>query len=419
MGKKKVKNKRKAELRIIFFIILVAAVLFIISTYAWFSTQRNVSITNLSGTVEVAEGLEISLDALNWANEIVLSEDVTIINSAYEGHRNVSPVEMLPVSTLGLLSSNKEKDLKMIRGKVTNSIELSEIVAMDEALALDHDQSKHNSEAARYPGYFAFDIFLKNSSKQYDVDDPLQLNYDSALKIIEGGNDTVGLQNTVRVALAKYGTGATTGEKYADNTPIRSGVANVMADQATILKVTGAAATGADDVYLSDVTMWEPNSSDHVEYIVNNNNKITWSSTNATKYNKTLANGKVGFDLTTQIPTFALKESTLVGDVEIPNIYLWDGTQTHLQEQVVLQTTKTSTTDYSIAEGVQNLFSASDKDVPFSIAPNSVIRLRVYVWLEGQDVDCINYASHGGGVTLDLGLVKGSKVGSHETTVQD
>ena len=78
MGKKSTKNKRKSELRIIFFIILVAAAMFIISTYAWFSTQRNVSITNLSGTVEVAEGLEISLNAKEWFNEIVLNDEVTI-----------------------------------------------------------------------------------------------------------------------------------------------------------------------------------------------------------------------------------------------------------------------------------------------------------------------------------------------------
>ena len=32
--------------------------------------------------------------------------------------------------------------------------------------------------------------------------------------------------------------------------------------------------------------------------------------------------------------------------------------------------------------------------------------MRMYVWLEGQDVDCINYASLGGGLTIDVGLSK-------------
>jgi len=51
MGRKKADKKKRNEFKIIFFIILVAAVLFIVSTYAWFSTQRNVSITNLGGIV--------------------------------------------------------------------------------------------------------------------------------------------------------------------------------------------------------------------------------------------------------------------------------------------------------------------------------------------------------------------------------
>lgn len=435
MGKKKVKNKRKSELRIIFFIILVAAALFIISTYAWFSTQRNVSITNLSGLVEVAEGLEISLDAKNWSNEIVLGEDMNIIDNAYEGHRNISPKEMLPVSTLGkVVNTTSQKDLKMIRGKVTNSKELSEIVYMDETLAKDPDSSKHNSDNVKYPGYFAFDIFLKNSSKQYDTDDALQLNYDSSLQIISTGNDDVGLQNTVRVALAKYGTGAVTSGEGSN--VVRSGVADVMAGQADILSKTGAV-EGGDAVYITDVAMWEPNSNDHVEYIVTNNNMITWSASEGPKYGTYSEDrGKYLFNQTTKMPTYALTDDAI--DSEIKDIYWWDVDTSYkldadsdttysnsglMEKQMVLQTTKTSEDDYTISEGVQNLFSTmnstEEKKSPFTIAPNSIIRLRVYVWLEGQDVDCINYASHGGGVTLNLGLVKGSTEGTHEDAVTE
>lgn len=429
MGKKKTKNKRNRELKIIFFIILVAAALFIISTYAWFTTQKNVSITNLTGTVEVAEGLEISLDAKTWANEIVLGEDMNIIDNAYEGHRNISPKEMLPVSTLGILkNTTSQKDLKMIRGKVTNSKELSEIVYMDETLASEKDSSKHDSSKATYPGYFAFDIFLKNSSKQYDKDDDLQLNYDSSLTIMENGNESVGLQNTVRVALAKYGTGAITSGEGASAK--RSGVADVIAEQEEILKKTGAATEGADDVYLTDVTIWEPNSSDHVDYIVTNNNIITWSSTEGPKYGTySEAKKKYLFKSDTQMPTYALTEKTVDDDdVEIKDIYWWDTATTYtvdgdkashsnsglLQKQMTVQTKKRSNTDYRV-EGVKNLYSTTstdEKKTAFSIAPNSIIRLRIYVWLEGQDIDCINYASHGGGVTLNLGLVKGSTEGS-------
>lgn len=388
--KKSVKNKKKSEMNSMFFIILLALVIFIISTYAWFSTQKNVSITNLTGTVEVAEGLEISLDAENWSNGLVLGEEegqLSIIDDAYSGHKNISPSEMLPVSTLGLVSGS-QTDLKMLRGKITNSIELSDIKQMVE--------TDDNPASSTYPGYFAFDVFLKNSSKQEGLDDVLQLNYDSSLEILEAEKSSTGLQNTARVAFAKY-----------------NGTSDVMADQATILKETAGIGVGASPVYITDVAIWEPNSGDHVDYIVQNNNKITWSSSDASKYaTKVLANGKKGFDLTTQMPTYALKD-TAVGST-IADIYKWDGTESNLQKQNVLQTNKTSTEDYTIKEGVQNLVSTTDGTTTFGITPNAISRIRIYLWLEGQDVDCINYASHGGGVKVNIGIVKGSEIGTTE-----
>ena len=374
MGRSK-KNKKKSEMNAMFFIILLALVIFIISTYAWFSTQRNVSITNLNGTVEVAEGLEISLDAQNWSNGLVLGEEegqLDIIDDAYAGNKNLKPSEMLPVSTLGQVSG-QQKDLQMLRGKITNSIQLSDIKAMVE--------TESNPDSDTFPGYFAFDVFLKNSSKQDDLDDVLQLNYDSSLEIMETDKSSTGLQNTARVAFAKY-----------------NGTSDVMADQATILKETAGIGVGAGTSYITDVAIWEPNSNDHVDYIVQNNNKITGAG--------------ASFNATTQMDTYALK-STSIGQT-IADIYKWDGTESYLAKQNVLQTTKTSTEDYSIAEGVQNLVSTTDGSTTFGIAPNAICRIRIYLWLEGQDVDCINYASHGGGIKVNIGLVKGSEEGSHE-----
>ena len=41
----------------------------------------------------------------------------------------------------------------------------------------------------------------------------------------------------------------------------------------------------------------------------------------------------------------------------------------------------------------------------------SVCKVRMYVWLEGQDVDTLNEASHGGGIYLDIGLLKDGEPG--------
>ncbi len=390
-GKSK-RNKRKSEMNAMFFIILLAAVMFIISTYAWFSTQKNVSITNLQGTVQVAEGLEISLDAKNWSNGIVLGTEegqLSIMDNAYVGHHNISPSEMLPVSTLGLVSGSMT-DLKMLRGKITNSTMLENITETKESVT--------EPTSLEYPGYFAFDVFLKNDSKDTSHDDILQLNYDSSLELLDSSKTTTGLQNTARVAFAKY-----------------SGTSDTIADQDTILKETAGTGVGAATVNITDVAIWEPNSNTHVDYIVENNNKVTWSVADASAYaTKLLKDGKKGFDTNTQLPTYALKDSS-VGNT-INDIYKWDGSESQIAKQYTLQTKLTAkestSVDYALEDGVQNLVSAKDGTTEFGISPSRISRIRIYVWLEGQDVDCINWASHGGGIKVNIGLVKGSTVGS-------
>ena len=65
-------NQRNSRKRLNSLILLVAftAVMLIVSTYAWFSTQRNVTLSGLKGAVKVAEGLQVSLDAKHWVNAI-------------------------------------------------------------------------------------------------------------------------------------------------------------------------------------------------------------------------------------------------------------------------------------------------------------------------------------------------------------
>ncbi len=56
---------RKRRIRVAFTKMSLMAMLLIFSTYAWFTTQKDITISNLRGTVEVAENMEISLDAKN------------------------------------------------------------------------------------------------------------------------------------------------------------------------------------------------------------------------------------------------------------------------------------------------------------------------------------------------------------------
>jgi hypothetical protein len=119
------------------------------------------------------------------------------------------------------------------------------------------------------------------------------------------------------------------------------------------------------------------------------------------------------------VDTYALTyESMSTGS--IANVY--DITSQGLGLQRTFKTEKTSADDYRI-----NTTATSGKPIniksiqlddggvnqkDFIIGSNKVSRIRVYVWLEGQDVDCINLASQGGGIELDLGLTKDDEIGN-------
>ena len=66
-------NKKEVIIRSIFIIIFF--LLLIMTTYAWFSSQKDITIGNLRGSVEVSESMEVSLDAKTWYHKIDLSKE--------------------------------------------------------------------------------------------------------------------------------------------------------------------------------------------------------------------------------------------------------------------------------------------------------------------------------------------------------
>ena len=54
----------------------------------------------------------------------------------------------------------------------------------------------------------------------------------------------------------------------------------------------------------------------------------------------------------------------------------------------------------------EKLLSGSDRNEIFYLAPNSITKIRVYIWLEGQDVDNFDFASLGEKITVVFGFTK-------------
>lgn len=413
------KESRK-RLQSLILLTAFTCVLLIVSTYAWFTVQKDVNVSNIRARVEVAEGLQISLDALNWTQVLDLGseqEPATADTKAslvtptgadaasykyipYANHRNHVPEELLPVSTSGeelaLVGSktddNAGTELGMFVGKYegNDSKKLSTVERADETSTTVSDND--------YAGYFAFDIFLKNSSKTGVDKDVLQLNSDSSAwvlpagdgitvnrsgtDVVYNGNDASGLQNTIRIAFARYGAGETvlplntTTQLYANN------VVSADAPQTIALPKTTQA--------IDAVSIWEPNHDTHTTTIQSNIGPYFGGSLPADPFF-----------------TKTLKE----GITTLNNVFDW-GTGSPLGQPMTVQTTSYAADPGVIDEGVTNLTDIDGND--FTLAANSITRLRVYVYLEGQDPDCDNSASRGGGIEVNLGLTKGESEGTFD-----
>ena len=431
MEENKQKNSRR-RLNSLILLVAFTAIMLIVSTYAWFSTQKNVSIANLNGTVKVAEGLEVSLNAKDWSQEIDFSQytDQKTLKKLYGTvDHNIIPTELLPVSTTAVdavadaeKQKKGEKEITFYRGTNEDNIKLKagSIKAVNnDATKIDADSEDKVTVSANpdtYPGYYAIDLFLRNSSRLGQDEtvgsdtavETLQLNADSYVSVISGGNSSTGLQNTPRVALALYSgygaVGAASGQTETDY-------------QQSILSAT-TQGTGA---LIKDVAIWEPNANAHVDYIVNSKfyNGIKWKDADVNGYLSDTTNKK--FKTNERIPTYALTadSATATANADMANLYDWSGENASLQKQITLQTDSTQSFKTGVVKDLISVKTpetalyttgATGSTVKFQIYKNTVVRLRMYIWLEGQDPDCVNYASHGGGVEVDLGLIKGAEV---------
>ena len=391
------KNQKDSRKRLNALILLVAftAILLIVSTYAWFSTQRNVTLTGLKGKVNVAEGLQVSLDGFHFVNSINFDDfDQTSDPAAWtvkdtatttyldagktfqapaDGVTNVVPTEYLPVSTTGGTSEGiGSSGLKMYSGTFTNSEGLKSIAIAPETSA---------------SGYYAFDLYLKNISASTVTSDKLQLD---AMSTITGTNANFGIQNTARIAFALY---ENSGEEMSTNNAFDTGA-----------PIIAGTSTGKN---ITDVAIWEPHSTKHVANIVQNT-LIKFSTTDITKYgltsNATQA-GRKKIQDDQALPTYALTTASATAGT-IADVYDWDTPSAGLTIQ------NTTTTDETDRDASIDLKSTKDGTTPIEIIANQYQKLRVYVWIEGQDPDCVNYASMGGGLTLDIGLSKPEKTTS-------
>ena len=339
----------KKRLNNLLLILLLTAVLLVMSTYAWFTANRTVNIDALDVRVSTSSGLQISTNGEDWKT-VIDKDDIVNAHQKYTAANNQVPAIMAPVSTDGTLRADTGHtgEMKMFYGIINTDLDASHSTygkyMLTSQLQTDRpsnevtDEELTNNEYAK--GYYiAFDVFLRD-------DLPSQNLYMSGSVVeekLDPSADPKQLENAARVAIVK-----------GDNT----------ANSDNVTAVRGLTTNGGT------VMIWEPNYDTHSTHGIDN----------AALYGRT-------------------------GVLQVNNAQLpYDGVSQSFTTGVELYGAANASTNPTLFATVTPTWATKKADLPSLAMPDStkvsgnalsagVTRYRIYMWVEGQDVDCENYAS--------------------------
>ena len=332
--KKKKQNKKQRKVLLLLFLMIGTAVIFGTATYAWFTSNKTVSVDPIDVNVTTSSGLQISADATTWKS-VLSVDDIKNASLTYGNAVNQIPTELQPISTVGDIESDK---MKMFLGTVTADEDSGNFIL---ASTPSVEQNRSNGG-----DFVAFDIFLRTETDNTQI----ALTADSG--VVTKENSVDGIKNASRVAFITLGNAA------ASETP------------GTLQAITGG----------TNKIIWEPNSDVHTAYGVANASEI-----------------------------YGIKDLTAAeGNDVVP----YEGVKAEFDKElgITLQQAKAAGTNN---EGTnENYFAKVDPDIKTNAKmaqtnlmqlSRGVTKIRIYMWVEGQDVDCENNAS-GGNIEFNLGF---------------
>ena len=320
------KRKKSKKIFIAILMILFTGVILTASTYAWFTANKTVTVSQIDVNVTTSEGLQISADAVNWKT-VISNDDITGVT--YSGNKNQLPKEtatIKPTSTIGEIDT-ATGFMKMFVGTVESNDAGNYILTA---------QQSTETKSTTSGDFVVFDLFFQTNA---------------AATIYLTSNSTVG------------SVGAATGIQNASRVGfVVQGHAAAGTDAATIRALKSDGTVPA--------VIWEPNNDVHTAAAVKHAADVYQISTQQAGAPKLAYKGvKKDINKTANIPLNSA-ETEYFADVK-PNI---------------------STTVAGIPkEKYERVFDLEA----------GVTKVRIYMWVEGQDVDCEDNAS-GGSVAYNL-----------------
>ena len=376
MAKKK-ENKKK-RLKALLLLLFLTVLLLSTSTYAWFTANRSVSINPINVQIATAAGLQISTDAANWKT-VITNDDINNGYSYQSSGNTVTDINMLPynlepVSTAG---GNTGGLLDFFKGTVAGDTNNNGVMSLTTGARITESKYVYNAQnPGTQPNFVAFDIFLKVEAEENQSTVPIYLDRGSGVTTT-ADHTGKGLQYASRYAFVVYDTNDTTDSLATQILPNRT------VDSTKVVEPNYDGHTSTGVLHASQnygiTTTAAASGVAAVDYVgvkaqIPANSPIALINTNP--HPITVNNS----------PSTYTPSSTYFGSIS--NL---------IKTNVAYSTTTDATYSYDGKTGSDpNLVNI------FTLDPG-ITKIRVYMWVEGQDVDCENSAS-GDFLTYKIGF---------------
>ena len=425
--------KRNRRTRNLVMVTSLSAVVLIASTYAWFTGLQSVSVEPFTVEISSADSLELSLNGEQWSDTLTLTKE-NILNKeenlgadkvaqkAYKTNTNNWPINqapgttdedgkrfgLVPISTIGAMNTATSRMIMYEKSSMTTTPGGYRLLAS----TVDNDKS---ATEQKQKGYVAFDLFVKNySGTQYltNDEDPtdtsfeeaIYLNTDSHVSVATnaGGVASTGIENSVRVAFAQIGRISA----YSRNASAITGI--------TCSNKTDGDANDHVTGLCRNAQIWEPNDTAHKQVALNWYDKSCVQRTGATLTKndyKTASDKCTTIGLTDYAQTYAIGKPIEVGDSDKVDVY--DGLNGYTTRISTYNTFKTSDSldngplvAFDYFRDTEKLLKGMSRPTFMTLAPNSITKVRVYIYIEGQDIDNFDYAQVGKMIEVAFGFTK-------------
>jgi hypothetical protein len=393
-----VKGKKKLTGRVRNLVVIstLAAIVLSASTYAWFIGMRTVNVSSFDIEIASTDSLLLSLDGETWDTTVTISGDTYNQTGEEDGEdqivyigntNNWGAPGLIPMSTIGIMDTAASRMILFEKASLT--------ATPGGYRLMSSRVDNHTAGQPEKKGYVVFDLFVKNfSGTQYIPalntldEEAIYLTVDSSVTVANGGVDNTGIENSVRVAFTQVGRVVATTTTPSTITgitcaPDEEGIPSVIGE------VTGIC---------RKAQIWEPNDTKHVA------NAISWYNTSCKE--------RTGLDVT-DTDSYTVNSCSLIKDTftyptyavgseidSTDNVDVYDGLEYNKYiSSALLVKNPTFTDTYKDKLG-------TTRPLFMTLAPNSITKVRIYVYIEGQDIDNYDFASIGKRIAVKFGFTK-------------